>query len=142
MHGHPYPAVLSFNAISGDPAALKEKFLYFCDKFMDRSGYGDAPERLNLTTPTCSTMNMQAPHALTNTLKVPVHYYRLDYKRIDGDGMTANWRKWYPFTQYPKVHAVTLGNPAVSRRTPTCHGEHARRRRRVAARSFKAHSFA
>jgi hypothetical protein len=31
---------------------------------------------------------------------VPLHYYQVDYKRIDGDGLTANWKKWYPWMVY------------------------------------------
>jgi hypothetical protein len=42
----------------------------------------------------------QGPHKIHNSLKVPVHYYRVEYKRIDGDDLVANWRRWYPWMQY------------------------------------------
>ena len=45
-------------------------------------------------------MAPQAPHALHNGGAAPLHYYRIEYKRIDGDGFAANWKKWYPWMLY------------------------------------------
>jgi hypothetical protein len=101
MHGHPYPAVLAFNSISGNPAAVTDAKLDPASPLNGQgAGQGAAPRIHNLKVPTCSTMAPQAPHAIHNGGTTPVHYYRIEYKRIDGDALTANWRKWYPWMQY------------------------------------------
>jgi hypothetical protein len=101
MHGHPYPSVLAFNSISGNPADV-------IDTKMDPSsplngqgaGHAGPPKVHNLKTPTCATMNRQAPHSIQNKGKAPLHYYRIEYKRIDGTDIIKNWKHWYPWTQY------------------------------------------
>jgi hypothetical protein len=27
---------------------------------------------------------------------LPLHYYRVEFKRMDGEGLATNWRTWYP----------------------------------------------
>jgi mannose-6-phosphate isomerase-like protein (cupin superfamily) len=101
MHGHPYPSVLTFNAISGDPALVTDKKLDPASPLNGQgAGHGGAPKVFNLKAPTCSTMAPQAPHAIHNGGAAPLHYYRIEYKRIDGDGFAANWKKWYPWMRY------------------------------------------
>ena len=100
MHGSPYPAVLAYNGIY-NPADIT-------DKKMDPSsplngqGMGQAkpPSVYGLKVPTCQTTAPRAPHAIHNGSSVPLHYYQIEYKRIDGDGIVTNWRKWYPWMQY------------------------------------------
>ena len=101
MHGHPYPTVFIYNSISGDPSLVTETFLDPDSAINGQgAGHGGPPKRLDLTVPLCATMAQQAPHKIHNSGTVPLHYYRLEYKRIDGDGLVANWRKWYPWMQY------------------------------------------
>ncbi len=45
--------------------------------------------------PWCQTLGMQESHDVTVKGDFPLHYYQLEYKRIDGDGFAANWRTWY-----------------------------------------------
>jgi hypothetical protein len=26
----------------------------------------------------------------------PIHFYAIAFKRVDGTGLEANWRQWYP----------------------------------------------
>jgi hypothetical protein len=76
MNGNPYPSVLAFD----NPAP-------------DRTGTSPP----GLSFPLCATQGPQAPHALTNTTATPVHYYRIEFKRIDGDGLRTRWAEWYPW---------------------------------------------
>ena len=64
-----------------------------------RAGQGARQVR-NLKAPTCMTMAPRAPHAIHNGGTVPLHYYQIEYKRIDGDGLIAHWKEWYPCMQY------------------------------------------
>jgi hypothetical protein len=101
MHGHPYPAVIAYNSISGNPADVTDKNLDPNSPLNgQRGGFAAAPKFYNLEAPTCGTSAPQAPHALHNGGTVPVHYYRIEFKRIDGDGLAQNWKKWYPWMQY------------------------------------------
>jgi hypothetical protein len=101
MHGSPYPAALAFNAISGDPKLVTDKFL---DPSSPLNGQGAAqagpPKVYNMKVPTCLSTQSRAPHAIHNGGSAPLHYYQMEYKRIDGDGLTAHWREWYPWMQY------------------------------------------
>jgi hypothetical protein len=47
--------------------------------------------------PSCATMGPQWPHAASDTNEWPAHFYRLQFKRIDGDGIKTHWREWYPW---------------------------------------------
>lgn len=50
-------------------------------------------------------MAPEAPRKIHNGGNVPVHYYRIEYKRIDGDGLVDNWKQWYPWMMYmPFMH--------------------------------------
>jgi hypothetical protein len=55
-----------------------------------------------MTAPTCTTMGPQAPHSIQNKSDVPVHYYRIEFKRVDGEGLGEHWREWYPWMKYMK----------------------------------------
>ena len=100
MHGSPYPAVLAFNAIN-NPAGITDKSLDPASPLNGQgSGKAGPPKVYNLKVPTCMTTASRAPHAIHNGGTAPLHYYQIEYKRIDGDGLTENWRKWYPWMQY------------------------------------------
>jgi hypothetical protein len=43
-----------------------------------------------------------SPHTIRNNGTVPLHYYRIEFKRIDGDDFPSHWRDWYPWMQYMK----------------------------------------
>jgi hypothetical protein len=47
--------------------------------------------------PSCSTMGPQWPHAASDTGDSPTHFYRIQFKRIDGDGIKTHWQEWYPW---------------------------------------------
>lgn len=45
----------------------------------------------------CATASSGAASVIHNTSAVPIHDYRIEYKRIDGDGIKDHWREWYPW---------------------------------------------
>jgi hypothetical protein len=101
MHGSPYPAVVAFNAISGNPADVTDTPLDPSSPLNGQgAGHAPPPKLHNLTVPICMTTAARAPHSIHNGNAAPLHYYQIEYKRIDGDGLTENWRKWYPWMQY------------------------------------------
>ena len=108
MHGHPYPSVMAFNSVSGAPAEVTDEKLNPTSSLKGQGGgFGRAPNRHNLKAPTCGTTRHWLP-CCRNGGKVPVHYYRIEYKRIDGDEFAQNWKKWYPWMQYMQSHALNL----------------------------------
>ena len=103
MHGHPYAAVLAFNAVLPDPSEIADTKLA-PDSPLNGQGAGHAPPPsvFNMKVPTCTTMSPQAPHAIRNNGAVPLHYYRIEFKRVDGDAFQSHWREWYPWMKYMK----------------------------------------
>ena len=97
LHGHPYPSVFAVDAVFPkmkdeqlDPAASRDTKI---------GGRGGPPPGKQY--PTCLTMGPQAPHAATVTEDFPQHFYRIEFKRIDGDHLAANWKTWYPWMLEP-----------------------------------------
>ena len=37
------------------------------------------------------------PHAASDTNEYPTHFYRIQFKRMDGDGLKTQWLDWYPW---------------------------------------------
>ena len=60
-------------------------------------GGGTCAAPTGMKWPNCSTMGPQWPHAASDTNAYPTHFYRIQFKRIDGDGIKAHWREWYPW---------------------------------------------
>ena len=106
MHGHPYPTVLVYNGINGDPSLVTETKLDPNSPLNGQgAGHASPPKLYSLKSPACATMAPEAPRKIHNGGTVPLHYYRIEYKRIDGDGLVANWKQWYPWMQYmPFMH--------------------------------------
>ena len=63
-------------------------------------GEGPAPSVFNMSAPTCTTLPPQAPHTIRNNSPIPLHYYRIEFKRVDGDDFPSHWREWYPWMKY------------------------------------------
>src|ERR1700674_3723089 len=98
MHGHPWPSVLASD--SSTPMGIVNVTLD-PDSPLNGQGGGHAPPPQGMQYPTCSTLGPQAPHAVTNNDTFPLHFYRLEFKRIDGDGIKTNWKTWYPWMLLP-----------------------------------------
>ncbi len=101
MHGHPYASVLAFNAVAADPREIVDtKQAPESPLNGQGAGHGPPPSVFNMKVPTCVTMAPQAPHAIHNNDSVPLHYYRIEFKRIDGDAFQSHWKEWYPWMKY------------------------------------------
>ena len=50
-----------------------------------------------MPVPRCITTSAGPQAALANPGRLPLHYYRIEFKRIDGAGLHDHWREWYPF---------------------------------------------
>ena len=90
-HANPYPSVLAFNTAAFDQSEVFDRKV---------AGRGPAPSVFNMSSPTCATVPPQAPHTIRNNSSLPLHYYRIEFKRIDGDDFATHWRAWYPWMQY------------------------------------------
>ncbi len=101
IHGHPYASVLAFNAVPPSDIA-DTKLIPDSPLNGQGAGHGAPPSIFNMTAPTCTTMAPQAPHAIRNNGIVPLHYYRIEFKRVDGDAFQSHWREWYPWMKYMK----------------------------------------
>jgi hypothetical protein len=58
----------------------------------------------------CSTTGPVLAKAITATTR-PIHYYRIDFKRVDGDGLKDHWREWYPWLDAVKRAYDQSPNP-------------------------------
>jgi len=84
MHGHKYPSVFMMDAPQPHTA---NKNLEEAD---NPPGVRPPPPRNNAAGPfpTCRAMTTpQAPHQITNTDTFPQHFYRMEFKKIDGDAI-------------------------------------------------------
>jgi hypothetical protein len=103
MHGHPFASVLAFNAVEADPHAVTDTKLDPRSPLNGQgAGHAGAPNAFNMTAPSCTTMGPQAPHAIGNNSDTPLHYYRIEFKRVDGDAYASHWQEWYPWMKYMK----------------------------------------
>ncbi len=99
MHGHPYPSVFARDSVQ--PMGTNVRLLP--DSPLNGQGGGRGPAPAGYDYPSCSTMGPQAPHAATNTSDFPYHFYRLEFKRVDGEEFKTNWKAWYPWMDAPTV---------------------------------------
>jgi hypothetical protein len=79
----PYPSVVAIDAAGTVPPPGK--------------GSHESPALAGFATLKCATSGGSAAEVTRNTRTAPIHYYRIDYKRIDGDGIKDHWREWYPW---------------------------------------------
>lgn len=79
----PYPAVLAVDA-SETPLPLAP-------------GSRASAALPGFATLHCAVMPRGAAEVTHNRTAVPIHYYRIEFKRIDGEGLKDHWREWYPW---------------------------------------------
>ena len=103
IHGHPYASVLAFNTAPSDPREIVDTKLRPDSPLNGQgAGKGPPPSVFDMKAPTCATMAPQAPHTLRNNSAIPLHYYRIEFKRVDGDAFPTHWQEWYPWMKYMK----------------------------------------
>jgi hypothetical protein len=102
MHGHPYASVLAFNTVIDSREVSDVKLDPNSPLNGQGAGQGPAPSVFDMTSPMCTTMEPQAPHSIRNKSDTPLHYYRIEFKRVDGDAFRTHWQEWYPWMKYMK----------------------------------------
>jgi hypothetical protein len=110
MHGHPYPSVFARDTGSGQGVAgipLEDTHLDPTSPFAGE-GWGQGPAPLGLEFPRCTTAPPEAPHKPINHGTVPVHFYRIEFRRLDGEGFRSRWKDWYPWMLKPGTPATNL----------------------------------
>jgi hypothetical protein len=104
MHIDPYPLVIVRDAalpsmLTGDTS--------------NAPGDGHAGGPKDLPFPVCSTVAAQPAHAISNHDTFPLHYYRIEYKRIDaGEDFRAHWKTWYSWILDPLKPVKNVSPPA------------------------------
>jgi hypothetical protein len=85
LHWHMYPSVFAFNGVV---AALND---HTNDATTARARlYEDA----DWSQPKCTTMPVQAPHQVSDTDTFPVHFYRLEFKKMEGKTIETDWANY------------------------------------------------
>lgn len=98
MHGHKYPSVFMMDA---PQPRVTNRDLEDSSDVSDRPRGGRGPQRPPPSTdtevqyPVCRAMTTpQAPHQVTINDSFPQHFYRMEFKKIDGNAMRS--MKKYP----------------------------------------------
>src|SRR5579862_9739767 len=123
MHGHPYPSVFARDTGAGGLTAtgnaraagiaLDDTHLQ-PDSPWSGKGWNESGPPAGLVFPRCTTAPPEGPHRPLNHNTVPVHFYRLEFRRLDAEGLRSNWKQWYPWLLKPvkPVRNLTPG-PAL-----------------------------
>jgi len=111
MHGDPYPAVIAMDA------ALPQVASQFLDPVskLDGRGAGHAPAPQGMKYPLGETDAPLAPRTITNNDTFPLHYFKIEFKRIDGDEYSTHWKTWYPWMLDPlmPIQNINPKDPAL-----------------------------
>jgi hypothetical protein len=97
MHGHPYPSVFADDGGGFSPVVESRNERLDPKGGNPRGAMASAPGGAKY--PTCYAAVPEGPHSVTVTGKVPNHFYRIHFKRVDGEEIKANWKSWYPEMQ-------------------------------------------
>ena len=98
MNGTPYYAVNAFDSLepgTADGPKISDRQLGGTDA-TTKAVLGGAKPPSGLDGPSCTVTGPTPPHQITNLGTSPVHYYRFEFLRVDGDGFAKNWKVWYP----------------------------------------------
>jgi hypothetical protein len=93
MHGHPYPSVFADDGAGFTPVIEGQNQNLDPESGNPRGEMGPAPAGAKY--PTCFAAVPEGPHAVTVTGTVPNHFYRIHFKRVDGEAIREKWREWY-----------------------------------------------
>lgn len=91
--GSPYPAVVALGA----PQPRMEHIPLASNEVLHDDGFGIGPAPAGMSLPRCLTMGAQPPFRVKNIGNSPAHFYRIEFKRIDGEDFRTRWAEWYPY---------------------------------------------
>jgi hypothetical protein len=83
----PYPAVMAFDTARAFNAI---------DAVIGADNGRSSPPT-GLAMPRCMTVGAGLSSTFHNDGNLAIHYYRLEFKRIEGDMLKDHWREWYPY---------------------------------------------
>ena len=120
MHGDPYATVI---AMDGPSPKLETKWMD-PNGTMNGQGAGHAPPPQGMQYPLGETDAPLAPREITNTDNFPLHYFKIEFKRVDGDDYPTHWKQWYPYMLNPLMAISNIDpkdpalGPQVSKEYP------------------------
>ena len=127
MNGDPYPSVYMYDAPQPEAAQIVDTKMDANSALNGQgAGHGTAPRGEQF--PTCDTMAPRAPHQIANHGTIPVHFYVLELKRLDGADLATQWKEWYPWMvgaipDVKNVDPVQARSAFLERMAiPDCHG--------------------
>lgn len=94
MHGHPYPSVYADDG-GFSPAGANYQNRSIEKDFTVPWGKLTSPFDAG-AFPICFSAIPEPPHQVSVKSGPPQHFYRIHFKRVDGDDVKTNWRTWYP----------------------------------------------
>jgi len=94
MHGHPYPSVYADDGGFSPAGAMYQNRSIEKD-FTVPWGKLTSPFDAGMF-PICFSAIPEPPHQVSVKAGPPQHFYRVHFKRVDGDEVKTNWRNWYP----------------------------------------------
>jgi hypothetical protein len=93
MHGHPYPSVYA------DDGGFMPAGASYSNQSIEKDftvPWGDLTSPFDAGTfPICFSAIPEPPHRVSVNGGPPQHFYRVHFKRVDGEDIKANWRTWY-----------------------------------------------
>jgi hypothetical protein len=107
MNGQPYPAVYLYDRPLPEPALITDTPMDPASPLNGQgAGHGTAPP--DTDGPSCDTMAPLAPHTVANHSGVAIHYWVVEFKRVDGTDMGEHWKEWYPWMVVPVPYNANL----------------------------------
>jgi hypothetical protein len=94
MHGHPYPSVYADDG-GFSPAGAQYVNQIIVKDFTVPWGKLTSPFDAGIY-PICFSAIPEPPHQVSVKSGPPQHFYRVHFKRVDGDDVKRNWSSWYP----------------------------------------------
>ena len=94
MHGHPYPSVYADDG-GFSPAGAQYENRSMVKGFTVPWGKMTSPFDAGVY-PICFSAIPEPPHQVSVRSGPPQHFYRVHFKRVDGEDVKTTWRRWYP----------------------------------------------
>jgi hypothetical protein len=74
---------------------------------------------LGRSYPWCRVEEPHAPYSVKIVGTFPQHFYRIEYKRIDGDAYAENWRTYYPWLAQRNASVASPGASSAAGSKPS-----------------------
>jgi hypothetical protein len=109
INGQPYPAVYLYDRPQPDPSLITDTKTDPSSP-LNGQGAGHGTPPAGMDGPSCDTMAPLAPHSVANHNGVTIHYWVLEFKRLDGRDLGEHWKEWYPWMPAP-IPSIANSDP-------------------------------